>query len=353
MSRPSAKTITMAVLAAVLGLAGGYWLAQAKSNPLLTEAAAKPGASQAERKVLYWYDPMVPQHKFDKPGKSPFMDMQLVPRYADEGGDAASISIDPGVTQNLGVRLATVSRGEAVGVLGYNARVGQVASARLPALDGEAIKGSVTAVLPEATAASRTLRVRIELPNPDGVLRPGLTASVTLADAGAEPVLLIPSEAVIRTGKRALVMIAEPGGRYRPVEVRPGADSGSRTAIHHGLEEGQQVVASGQFLIDSEASLRGITAAAIEDAQPGLGHADMSPALHESDGRIIELDEQWVKIAHGPFHTLGMPGMTMRFAIANPHLLHGMAEHDRVSFAVRETASGLVIERLHKQEQQP
>ncbi len=498
MSRPSAKTITMAVLAAVLGLVGGYWLAQAKSNPLLTEAAAKPGASQAERKVLYWYDPMVPQHKFDKPGKSPFMDMQLVPRYADEGGDAASISIDPGVTQNLGVRLATVSRGElasrieAVGVLGYNARdvaqvqaraagfvervyrlapgdivekgaplvdlltpewaaaqeeflalrrvgepallegarqrlrlagipadvirqlersgkirgqltihmpiggvlqdlvvregmsvsagaplasinglqsvwlevavpeaqgrairVGQDASARLPALDGEAIKGSVTAVLPEATAASRTLRVRIELPNPDGVLRPGLTASVTLADAGAEPVLLIPSEAVIRTGKRALVMIAEPGGRYRPVEVRPGADSGSRTAILHGLEEGQQVVASGQFLIDSEASLRGITAAAIEDAQPGPGHADMNPALHESDGRIIELDEQWVKIAHGPFHTLGMPGMTMRFAIANPHLLHGMAEHDRVSFAVRETASGLVIERLHKQEQQP
>lgn len=497
MSRASVKTITAAGVAAILGLAGGYWLAQTNSPALPADSTTEPGSTQTERTVLYWYDPMVPQHKFDKPGKSPFMDMQLVPRYADEGGRSASISIDPAITQNLGVRLATVSRGslarhvEAVGVLGYNERdvarvqaraagfvervyqlapgdivekgaplvdllipewaaaqeeylalrrigdphllegalqrlhlagmpadivrqlertarvhtqltirapiggvlqaldiregmsvapgaslasingldsvwleiavpeaqggaihVGQEATAQLPALPGETVSGRVTAILPEATAASRTLRVRVELPNPDGQLRPGLTARVTVADAAAEPVLLVPSEAVIRTGKRALVMVADPGGHYRPVEVRLGADSGHQTAIHQGLEEGQQVVASGQFLIDSEASLRGITAAVTEEPQTH-DHASRAPALHESEGRVVGLDELQVKIAHGPFHTLGMPGMTMRFEVANPHLLHGIAEGDRVAFAVRETDSGLVIEKLSKQEGQP
>jgi Cu(I)/Ag(I) efflux system membrane fusion protein len=72
-------------------------------------------------------------------------------------------------------------------------------------------------------------------------------------------VLLLPSEALIRTGKRALVMVAEEGGRYRPVEVQVGAENQDQTVILAGLQEGQQVVASGQFLLDSEASLKGIT----------------------------------------------------------------------------------------------
>ncbi|HBB23956.1 MAG TPA: efflux RND transporter periplasmic adaptor subunit, partial [Pseudomonas sp.] len=98
-------------------------------------------------------------------------------------------------------------------------------------------------------------------------------------------VLLVPSEAVIRTGRRALVMLAEAGGRYRPVEVETGRESGSHTAILRGLEEGQQVVASGQFLLDSEASLRGIVAAPVVDAA-AHGHVhgavQPAPALHEA-----------------------------------------------------------------------
>ncbi|EXF46654.1 CzcB family heavy metal RND efflux membrane fusion protein [Pseudomonas sp. BAY1663] len=234
-------------------------------------------------------------------------------------------------------------------------RSGQAVTAYLPALAGEAVPGTITAVLPEASAASRTLRVRVELPNGDGRLRPGLTARVELTDRQEGRVLLVPSEAVIRTGKRALVMLAEAGGRYRPVDVRIGADSGSQTEILDGLEEGQQVVASGQFLIDSEASLRGITAAPAGEpmpAEPAHEHA-LAPALHEAEGRIVELAEQSVKIAHGPFRTLGMPGMTMRFAVANPHLLHGAKVDDRVRFAVRETGAGLLVEQLQVEEQQP
>ena len=83
-------------------------LVLAFSLPLMIRAAALIGLPTAafgqspaeeDKEVLYWYDPMVPQQKFDKPGKSPFMDMELIPRYADEGSDGASISIDPSVTQ--------------------------------------------------------------------------------------------------------------------------------------------------------------------------------------------------------------------------------------------------------------
>jgi hypothetical protein len=86
-------------------VAGGYQLANRK-QPAATAAAS---AGEADRKVLYWYDPMVPTQKFDQPGKSPFMDMQLVPRYADEAQEGG-VSVSPQAQQSLGLRLATVEQ---------------------------------------------------------------------------------------------------------------------------------------------------------------------------------------------------------------------------------------------------
>lgn len=380
-----------------LGLLGGYWLATQRPD-----GEANAGTS-GERKALYWYDPMFPQQQFDQPGKSPFMDMQLVPRYADATATGETLSIDPALAQNLGMRLATATRGElaasldVVGVLAFNerdiaviqarsngfvervyahapgdvlaanapladllvpewaaaqeellalkrigdtallaaarqrlrltgmpaaliaqversgktqpittlttpiggvlqaldvragmtvaagqtlARVnglssvwlslavpesqagsivqGQAVQARLPAFAGEVLAGTVSAILPQTNPDSRTLQVRVELPNPEGRLRPGLTAQVRLDRSSGPQVLWVPSEAVIRTGRRALVMLAEDAGRYRPVEVQPGLEQDGRTVVLRGLQAGQQVVASGQFLLDSEASLKGI-----------------------------------------------------------------------------------------------
>lgn len=393
------KGAVLVAIAMALSVGGGYWLAQ--GTP-----AAQNQNTPAERKALYWYDPMFPQQKFDQPGKSPFMDMQLVPQYTDDKGDQASISIDPGMTQNLGLRVATVTRGvfessiDASGVLAFNerdvaviqarspgfvervyarapgdvlapnapladllvpgwaaaqteflalkrigdrqllaaarqrlrltgmpasliaqverdarvyptftltspiggvlqdlniragmtvaagetlARVnglgtvwlavavpeaqagaiteGQAVEARLPAFPGTLLTGTVSAILPETRADSRTLSVRVELPNPDGRLRPGLSAQVRLNHASAQPLLWVPSEALIRTGRRTLVMLAEDGGHYRPVEVQTGQENAARTVIVQGLQEGQKVVASAQFLLDSEASLKGVVPA--------------------------------------------------------------------------------------------
>jgi Cu(I)/Ag(I) efflux system membrane fusion protein len=138
--------------------------------------------------------------------------------------------------------------------------IGATAQVHLAGFPEQLFKGHVTAILPALNDATRTLRVRIELPNRDGKFKPGLSAQVTLTGSSKESALAVPTEAVIRTGKRALVMIAADQNRFTPVEVTLGREVGNQTVIATGLSEGQQVVASGQFLIDSESSLKGIEA---------------------------------------------------------------------------------------------
>ena len=103
---------------------------------------------------------------------------------------------------------------------------------------------------------TRTLTARVELANPSMQLLPGMFVTVQLAPAAERDVLLVPSEAVIRTGTRSVVMLAEGEGRFRGVNVEIGAEDGGQTEIRSGLTVGQRVVVSGQFLIDSEASLK-------------------------------------------------------------------------------------------------
>lgn len=181
-------------------------------------------------------------------------------------GVIGTLDARAGVTLAAGQTLAQVN---GLGTVWLNAavpeiraadvRVGQPANAELAGFPGERFAGRVIAVLPTAQADSRTLTVRIELANRDGRLRPGMFATVHLGDT-SRSALLVPSEAVIRTGRRTLVMLADGKGRFRPAEVRVGRDAGGQTEILAGLTTGEKVVASGQFLLDSEASLTGIAA---------------------------------------------------------------------------------------------
>src|SRR2546429_7527818 len=137
----NAKRLAPFVLAAVVLGAGGYALyrlgvdqGMKVAGSVTSASSAATGAPQKAgdvdpttgKKVLYWHDPMVPGQKFDKPGKSPFMDMQLVPMYADEAGGEGTVSIDPRVVQNLGIRTAEVIKGslasrlEVEGNIAYN-----------------------------------------------------------------------------------------------------------------------------------------------------------------------------------------------------------------------------------------
>ncbi|MBK9427500.1 MAG: efflux RND transporter periplasmic adaptor subunit [Gammaproteobacteria bacterium] len=361
------------------------------------------------RRILYYHDPMVPGKQFPAPGKSPFMDMVMVPAYAGATGtDDSSIRVSARIRQNIGLRTAPVTEGalatevSAVGAIAYNERdqaivqahaLGYVeklhvratldpvvkgaplvdlyvpdwvaaqeeflavrrmqgtdlaplldgararmrqagmdetqirlveASGRVqprltlaapiagvvtelavregmtvapgatlvringlgtvwaeaevpesqaallhpgakvetesPALPGTVFTGRVQALLPQVSAETRTLKARVELANSDGRLVPGMFVQMRFKDSSGHQSLLVPTEAIIQTGKRAVVMVAEDDGNFRPVAVEPGREADDRTEIRRGLRAGQQVVVSGQFLIDSEASLRGLEA---------------------------------------------------------------------------------------------
>ncbi|WP_454885395.1 efflux RND transporter periplasmic adaptor subunit [Sphingomonas oryzagri] len=480
-----------AVLAILASGAIGFGVAR------LTETAppATSSADSGKGKPLYWYDPMVPTQHFDQPGKSPFMDMQLIPKYADAGGGAAGsapgVNIDPAATQTLGLRTIAVRRGElasgvtATGTIDFNQRdvaivqaraggfvqrvyarapgdvigagapladilvpewagaqaeylavrrtgnaalaqasrqrltllgmpagtiaaverggrphnvvtvstptggaiktlgvrsgmtvtagqtlaevnglgtvwlnaavpeaiagqlkPGQSAQATLAAYAGETFSGRVSAILPDVQPDSRTLTVRIELPNRGGRLKPGMFATVSFGGS-PQTALLVPTEALIRTGKRTLVMLALDKGRYRPAEVQTGREAGDDTEILAGLNEGEKIVASGQFLIDSEASLSGVEARPIGNAAPVVA-TKATAALYETVGRIERLTATSVTLSHQPVPAIGWPAMTMTFALPDAGVARGLKTGDRVRFGFDQPPAGPTVRRMAK-----
>lgn len=146
--------------------------------------------------------------------------------------------------------------------------VGQPAEISFPAYPTDIRRGVVDYIFPSLVAQSRTAQVRITLPNPGGRLKQGMFANVTMHGAGGTA-LVVPSEAVIDTGRRQIVVLKQ-GNGFIPQEVRTGRGYDDWTEIVAGLQPGQQVVASGQFLIDSEASLQGFLNR-LQSSQPGSG----------------------------------------------------------------------------------
>jgi membrane fusion protein, copper/silver efflux system len=129
-----------------------------------------------------------------------------------------------------------------------------------PGVPGTVYRGTLQALLPEVNPVTRTLKARVQLANPGGYLVPGLFVNMKFADVRSAKALLVPTEAVIQTGRRAVVMLAEEGGRFAPVDVDTGLEFDGQTEVKRGLKSGQRVVVSSQFLIDSEASLKGVEA---------------------------------------------------------------------------------------------
>ena len=515
------KQGTVAAVAAVVAIvaaAAGYGLAQwrgpanaergadaaAATTAQLASAASTAGAASApgadERKVLFWYDPMKPEAHFAKPGKSPFMDMELVPRYAESAG-TTGVQVDSRLAQSLGLRLAPVtlevvgSGIEAVGTLGFNERdvaivqtrtagfvervyaraPGDVIAAGAPLVDvlvpewagaqqeylavratgetalaaaarqrlvllgmpealvreversgqprqvmtvsspiggviqelmvragmalapgmtlarvnglgtmwlevavpevhaallspgrpvkatlaaypGEAFDGRIAVVLPETNRETRTLRVRIEMPNRDGKLKPGMYAQAAIGGERLQA-LVVPSEAVIRTGQRAVVFVAgDKAGQFNPVEVEVGREVGAKLVVLKGLAEGQRVVVSGQFLIDSEASMSGMVGRSSANAAsaPASAPAAVSQTAveHEVTGVIEAIEPTEVTLRHGPVPALKWPAMSMPFNLKSAQQTAGLRVGDRVRFSFSEGASGVVIERIAKEKGQ-
>jgi Cu(I)/Ag(I) efflux system membrane fusion protein len=190
-------------------------------------------------------------------------------------------------------------------------RPGARAQARSPALPGETFEARVQALLPEVSKETRTIKARLEIANRAGLLVPGMFVNVQFRDLRAAKTLLVPTEAVIQTGRRTVVMLAETDGAFRPVEIDAGIESGGQTEVKRGLSPGQRVVVSSQFLLDSEASLKGL------EVRLGAGE-QTQPATHRTEATIEEVRGDEITLAHSAIASLKWPAMTMDFKLPPP-----------------------------------
>jgi len=485
------KNLALALAAIVLAGAG-YWFGAHRTpagvaNPAAAQSATPAAASDtAGKKPLYYYDPMYPQQKFDKPGKSPFMDMMLVPAYSDEGADTGSVRISPRVVQNLGIRTAAVTMGsidkkvQVVGAVAFDERAvvivqarvsgyieklfvrapldavakgqplaeilapdwvsaqeeylalknspqaneglrqaarqrlnvlgmpeatiaaidadgktrpritltapvsgvigelavregmtvmpgamlfringlstvwinadvpetqvawlkpGSVVEASVPAYPGEVFKGRVTALLPDVNAGTRTLKARIDVANPNGRLAPGMFATVNVNASPKQQVLLVPSEAVIQTGTRTVVLVVNAGSdgkpQFTPVDVEIGAEANEMTEIKSGLANGANVVLSGQFLIDSEASLK-----TTGTRMSGGATTAATVVTHKGEGKVEQIGKDGATISHGPIPSLHMGAMTMEYKLPKSGVPADVKAGTVVTFEVMQTPQG-------------
>jgi Cu(I)/Ag(I) efflux system membrane fusion protein len=224
----------------------------------------------AERKLRLWDVDDAEITRLNEGGKS----SRDVPVRAPAAGVVIEKDVVQGAAVQPGARLYRIAGLDRVWIEAqvYEAdlprlRPGQAAAVRLPSLPGAELHGRIALISPALDPASRTARVRIELPNralapgAGPALLPDMVADVELGPAaggaGQPSVLVVPESAVLYTGPRTLVFVDEGGGRFRAREVRLGARAGDAFTVLSGLAAGDRVVTSGQFLLDAEARLRG------------------------------------------------------------------------------------------------
>ncbi|WP_299637822.1 efflux RND transporter periplasmic adaptor subunit [uncultured Ruegeria sp.] len=212
------------------------------------------------------------------------------------------------------------------------------AIARFEHLPGRTFEGEIDYVYPELDPQTRTLPVRLSFDNTDGVLRPGMFGSVSLIPDESRNVLTVPSEALIRTGSAERVILKTGDGTFRPRLVTTGLrDSfgeGGRTEVLQGLEPGEEVVASAQFLIDSESALSaGFTRMAPTDTEPARGA-----------GTLVSLDaeKRMATVRHDVLESLDWPAMTSEFPVRSGVSLDRLSAGDAVAFVIARGADGLL-----------
>jgi RND family efflux transporter MFP subunit len=221
-------------------------------------------------------------------------------------------------------------------------KTGAKATLRINAYPDKFFEGKVAYVYPTLASETRTIPVRIELPNPGGLLKPGMFAQVELPTTGKGPVLTVPTSAVIDSGVRRIVLIESGEGRFEPREVKLGARSDDRVTVLDGLREGERVVVTANFLIDAESNLKAaVTGFTPPSATPSTPEKKAGVG-HQAEGKIEEIDAKagTVSITHGPVASLNWPGMTMDFKLANAALLGNLKPGAAIRFEFVERGQG-------------
>src|SRR3546814_486633 len=177
-------------------------------------------------------------------------------------------------------------------------RTGAPADIQVAGLPGRHWSGTVNYIYPDLRLDTRTVRVRIRVANADGALRPNMFATVRLGTVPLPEGLAVPAEALIRMGTGERVVLALGDGRFRPVPVEAGITVGDRVQIRDGLKEGDRVVTSAQFLLDSESSLSGGLARL--DAGTTAAETPAAPLWTEATVNAVTLSSRTVNLSHAP-----------------------------------------------------
>jgi Cu(I)/Ag(I) efflux system membrane fusion protein len=196
-------------------------------------------------------------------------------------------------------------------------RVGARGTLTVSAFPDRSFPGEVTFIYPMLNAETRTARVRIELANPQGQLKPGMYGTVQIDAGPKREVLAVPDSAVINSGQRQVVLVALGQGRFEPREVKLGARGDGVVEVLSGVNEGEQVVTRANFLIDAESNLKASLGSF--NAATGTNAGSTKAVAHSAHGRVDEIDAQTgaLTITHDPVPTLNWPKMTMEFVPAN------------------------------------
>ncbi|WP_418646815.1 efflux RND transporter periplasmic adaptor subunit [Thauera butanivorans] len=217
-------------------------------------------------------------------------------------------------------------------------RVGQPAQLVFDAFPGRSFEARVAYLYPTLDTATRSTQVRLELDNSDGALRPGMFARVEVVTGGDAPRVAVPASAVIDDGDRQVVLVALGEGRFAPRPVRLGTRGGDFAEVLDGVREGERVVVSASFLIDSESQLR---AALSNLADAGEGDAGAPPA-YDAEGSFEDFDAETgsAMLSHGEIPALKWPSMTMEFGLESPDLVHGLAPGTPIRFRFEARGPG-------------
>jgi membrane fusion protein, copper/silver efflux system len=230
---------------------------------------------------------------------------------------------------------------------------GQSATVRMVAYPDKVFNGKVTFIYPTVMPETRTTKVRIELPNNQGLLKPAMYGRVELVSSlGKEKVLAVPESAVLDGGTRQLVLVAQGEGRFEPRTVKLGMHADNYVEVLEGLTAGEAVVVSANFLIDAESNLKAVLGE-FSDYPPGSSggnervksRASVAAPVsmsHHGEGSIEAMDWAHAKItiAHGPIASLNWPAMRMDFMVRDPALLQSLKPGQKVDFEIVEESAG-------------
>lgn len=261
--------------------------------------------------------------------------------YAPQAGVVDSLSVGQGAYITPGQRLMRIAAMDPVWVEGEvfesqlaKLRVGAEVTVEADAVPGRRWTGTVDTIYPVLNSTTRTAKLRVVLENADGVLLPNMFTRLNISMQAAEPELLVDRDAVLRSGTMDRVVLAMGKGRFKSVEVKTGLRSREQVQILEGLEDGDEVVVSAQFLIDSESS--------ISSDFKRMSEAEPPPESVWATGVIDDIyaDEGIAAITHEPVPEWDWPGMSMEFAYDESIDVDGVSSGTPVRFRMSKTDSG-------------